>query len=102
MAESSRGNIWVGSQMFSTAEDLATVSYTIILVLSFVSYNKVSPVATYVRLVADSSQGDAVKLSAQRAGDGSANAGLSHAWGSHETQNGPLKGTLELPDSQIL
>lgn len=69
---------------------------------SIVSYHEVSPVATYVRLVADSSQGNAVKLSTQRAGDRAANAGLSHTRGSHKTQYGTLKGTLELPDSQIL
>ncbi len=49
------------------------------------------PVSSDVRLVADASQSDAVKLSAQSPGYGASHAGLTDSWGPHKAEDGALK-----------
>lgn len=50
-----------------------------------------TPVSSDVRLVADASQSDAVKLSAQSPGYGASNTGLTDSWGPHKAEDGALK-----------
>ena len=51
------------------------------------------PVSSDVRLVADASQSDAVKLSAQSPGDGASHTRLTDSRRPNEAQNGALKFT---------